>query len=127
MAEPSSFGLDNSLRMGEDVGMRDEIINDIVSGLKLPPVVARKLLNQYLETLPKDIGQLKKDISEGDYPAAAKTAHSIKGASGNLRIEKIFQLAGELEHVLKTAQEGTGEKADAILVELDGLMEKLCA
>jgi HPt (histidine-containing phosphotransfer) domain-containing protein len=105
--------------------MRDEIINEIVSGLKLPPVVAQKLLNQYLTTLPKDIANLKESIVRGDFPVAAKMAHSIKGASGNLRINKIFQLAGELEHVLKEAQEGTQEKAHAMFEELDGLVKQL--
>ena len=105
--------------------MRDEIINDIVSGLKLPPAIARKLMNQYIETLPKDIERLKEDIAREDFQAAAKVAHSIKGASGNLRITKIFQLVGDLEQVLKAAQEGTREKADALLVELDEIMKNL--
>ena len=105
--------------------MRDEIINGIVSGLNLPPVVAQKLLNQYLVTLPKDMEQLKENIVKEDFPAAAKVAHSIKGASGNLRITKIFELTGELEQVLKAAQEGCGEKANVLFGELDEIMKKL--
>ena len=105
--------------------MRDEIINGIVSGLKLPPAIAQKLLNQYLETLPKDLALLKENIDKEDFPAAAKTAHSIKGASGSLRIEQIFQLTSELEQVLKAAQEGCREKADAMFGELDEIMKKL--
>jgi HPt (histidine-containing phosphotransfer) domain-containing protein len=105
--------------------MRDDIINGIVSGLNLPPAVAQKLLNQYLATLPKDAAQLKENIAREDFPAAAKTAHSIKGASGNLRITKIFQLASELEQILKAAQEGTREKADALICELDEIVKKL--
>jgi HPt (histidine-containing phosphotransfer) domain-containing protein len=105
--------------------MRDEIINEIVSGLNLPPVVAQKLLNQYLATLPTDVKQLKENIAQGDFAAAAKTAHSIKGASGNLRITKIFQLMSELEQVLKAAQEDAGEKSNVLLEKLDELMEKL--
>lgn len=105
--------------------MRDEIVNEIVSGLNLPPAIAQKLLDQYLAALPKDVAQLKEDITKEDFPAAAKTAHSIKGASGNLRITKIFQLASEFEQVLKAAQEGTREKADAMIVELDEIVEKL--
>jgi HPt (histidine-containing phosphotransfer) domain-containing protein len=88
-------------------------------------VVAQKLLNQYLETLPRDLGQLKENIVQGDFSTAAKTAHSIKGASGNLRIMKIYQIADELEKILKDAQEGTREKADVLFEELDGLAKKL--
>lgn len=105
--------------------MRDEIVNGIVSGLNLPPAVAQKLLNKYLETLPKDVERLKENIVNEDFPAAAKTAHSIKGASGNLRITQIFQLASELEQVLKAVQEGDGEKAESLLGELDEFVKKL--
>jgi len=122
--KPLSSGVDKSLQTGEK-NMRDEITNEIVSGLNLPLAVAKKLLNQYLETLPKDLERLKEDIVKGDFPAAAKTAHSIKGASGNLRITRIFQLTSELEQVLKAAQEGCREKADALFGELDELMKKL--
>jgi len=105
--------------------MRDEILNGIVSGLNLPPAIAQKLLNKYLETLPNDAAQLKKSIVDGDFPVAAKMAHSIKGASGNLRVTKIYELAGELEQLLKAAQDGTREKADALIAELDDIVEKL--
>ena len=105
--------------------MRDEIINGIVSGLNLPPAIAQKLLNQYLTTLPKELEQLKENIVQGDFSAAAKVAHSIKGASGNLRVSKVFQLASELEQVLKAAHEGTGEQANTLVGELDEIMKKL--
>ena len=105
--------------------MRDEAINGIVSGLNLPPAVAQKLFNKYIGALPKDVEQLKENIVKEDFPAAAKTAHSIKGASGNLRVTKIFELAGELEQVLKAAQEGTKEEASALLEKIEDLMKKL--
>ena len=105
--------------------MRDEIINEIVSGLNLPPAIAQKLLNQYLATLPQDVARLNESIVQEDFATAAKTAHSIKGASGNLRITKIFQLAGDLEQILKNMQEGSREKADALLEELEQLVKKL--
>ena len=105
--------------------MREEILNGIVSGLNLPPAIARKLLEKYLETLPNDIEQLKEKVSQEDFPAAAKMAHSIKGASGNLRVTKIFELASELEQILKAVREVNREKADAMIVELDEIMKKL--
>ena len=105
--------------------MRDEILNGIVSGLNLPPAIAQKLMNKYLEALPKDIEQLKDNIAQEDFPAAAKMAHSIKGASGNLRVTKIFELTGELEQILKAAHEGTREKANAMIAELDEIMKML--
>jgi len=105
--------------------MRDEILNGIVSGLNLPPAIAQKLMNKYLETLPKDIEQLKENVAQEDFTASAKMAHSIKGASGNLRVTKIYELASELEQILKAAQEGTREKADVLIGEMDEIVKKL--
>jgi HPt (histidine-containing phosphotransfer) domain-containing protein len=110
---------------GREKNMRDEILNGIVSGLNLPPAIAQKLMNKYLETLPKDIEQLKENIAQEDFPTAAKTAHSIKGASGNLRVTKIYELASELEQIFKAAQEDSMGKVDALISELDEIMKKL--
>jgi HPt (histidine-containing phosphotransfer) domain-containing protein len=121
----SLSSLDGQANCGWEKNMRDEIINEIVSGLNLPPAMAQKLLDRYLATLPADVKQLKENIVQGDFPAAAKMAHSIKGASGNLRITKIFQIMSELEQILKAAQEVAGEKTNVLLGELDELMEKL--
>ena len=113
-------------QMGENGNMRDEIIRDIVSGLNLPPTVAQKLLDEFIKTLPSDVMQLGKTIDDGDFSAAAKMAHSIKGASGNLRVNRIFQLASELEQVLKGMQDGAAKETPAALFqELSGLVKQL--
>ena len=109
--------------------MRDEVINEIISELRLPAAIAQKLLNQYLGVLPKDVERLNENVVKEDFLAAAKVAHSIKGASGNLRITKIYQLADELEQILRAMPEetaqGSREKVDAMLGELDELVKKL--
>jgi HPt (histidine-containing phosphotransfer) domain-containing protein len=105
--------------------MRDEIIKGIVSGLNLPPAMAQKLMNKYIETLPKEMEQLKENVAQENFTAAARMAHSLKGSSGNLRITKVFELSSELEQILKAEQEGTKEKADAIIAKLDEIMQKL--
>jgi len=111
---------------GGEKNMREEIVKDIVSGLNLPPAIAQKLLNEYLKTLPGDVAKLKEAIDGGDYPAAAKLAHSIKGASGNLRVNKIFQLAGDLEQTLKGADGAAPqEQAAAMFGELQGVVSQL--
>ncbi|MDR0842210.1 MAG: response regulator [Acidobacteriota bacterium] len=114
----------HTAQIGGNVNMHDEIIKDIVAGLNIPAAIAQKLLNEYLKTLPNDVTQLKAAIDGGDFPAAAKMAHSIKGASGNLRINKIFQLTSELEQLLK----GGGapkEKVDAQVDELQNIVKQL--
>ena len=116
----------HAAQRGENWNMRDEIIRDIVSGLNLPPAIAQKLLNEFIKTLPSDVMQLGKAIDDGDFPSAAKMTHSIKGASGNLRVNRIFQLASELEQVLKGAQDGAAkEEPVALFQELSGLVKQL--
>ena len=95
--------------------MRDSIVNEIVQGLNLPEAIARKLLSDYLQVLPAELNQLKEKIKQGDLAGAAKAAHSIKGASGNLRIKDIFELTAELEQTLKIA---VGNEQNVKIVKL---------
>ena len=116
----------HAAQTGENGNMRDEIISDIVSGLNLPPAIAQKLLNEFIKTLPDDVMQLGKALDDDNFLIAAKLAHSIKGASGNLRVNRIFQLSGELEQMLKGMQSGVSkEKANALFHELGGLVQQL--
>jgi len=107
--------------------MRDSIVNEIVQGLNLPEAIARKLLSDYLKVLPAELNQLKEKIKQGDIAGAAKDAHSIKGASGNLRIKDIFELTAELEQTLKFAAAGNEQhvKIVKLLLAIENFMKNL--
>lgn len=47
--------------------------------------------------LLEHIESLEKGMCSNDYEQIGKIAHQIKGASGNLRIDPIMQLAERLE------------------------------
>ncbi len=65
--------------------------------------------NEYLEfvdllvqTGKSDLQKLKTAVEQGDSDDAGNAAHSLKGASGNLGLMDIFEIAGQCE---KTARD----------------------
>lgn len=49
--------------------------------------------------------QLEIAINEKNYSEVRNVAHSIKGSSGNLKFNEMYELAKELEHSAKAANE----------------------
>ncbi len=65
----------------------------------------KMLLNTFLEN--SYFRQLQKEIETGDYEAASKTAHAIKGASANLSLTAVYELSQSLELCLKSGENVT--------------------
>ena len=57
----------------------------------------RELLELYVETTCSDLAELKGAIEAKDAQLAHAKAHSIKGASGNLGLSEISELAKEID------------------------------
>ena len=64
-------------------------------GLDLEDI--RELLELYVETTTSDIAELKGAIEAKDAQLAHAKAHSIKGASGNLGLDEMYNLAKEID------------------------------
>lgn len=62
------------------------------------------LLVDFGKDLESQIEELIKLIISNDCDAALKVAHSIKGSAGNLRINKIYELAKEIEYSIKQCE-----------------------
>jgi len=70
------------------------------------------LLQTFRDTIPELIEQTGAAIAQHDSDALAKTAHRIKGSSGNLGAERLMAVAFELE------QKGrAGEAENAALLQ----------
>ena len=63
----------------------------------------RKLLSQFRSNYANVVSDIKSALEEEDTEVAVRIAHTIKGVSGNLGINDLFQVAAELE---KAAKEG---------------------
>ncbi len=74
------------------------------------------LLEVFMKKVGKLIPELKRAISETDYPVMAKLAHSIKGSSANFRLEEVQRLA-------KTLEDAASERRDD--ADYGGLFERL--
>lgn len=58
-----------------------------------------ELIDLYLYEVPRIFASLHTAIENDDRPTAKRTAHSLRGSSGNLGVLQIAALAGELEHL----------------------------
>ncbi len=68
-----------------------------------------ELADLLVETGMADLSNMDSAIASGDMDAAAKAAHSIKGASGNLGIMDIYELAKNIEAELRNNNVGAIE------------------
>ncbi len=60
-----------------------------------------ELADLLVDTGLVDLSNMESAVKAGDSDAAAKAAHSIKGASGNLGIMDIYELAKSIEAELR--------------------------
>jgi CheY-like chemotaxis protein len=64
--------------------------------------LAAMSLQKFDVMLSREIQALVQSVQKGDAPAAAATAHKIKGAAANVSAENVRQMAAELEKLAKT-------------------------
>ncbi|WP_294967098.1 Hpt domain-containing protein [Sulfurimonas sp.] len=64
-------------------------------GLKIKHIPM--LLSSFLQETPPILQALEDAINEKDYPAIKEHAHGLKGSSGNLRFNEIYEMSKELE------------------------------
>ena len=72
-------------------------LNKLAERLGLDVEDIRELLELYVETTTSDLAQLKGAIETKDAELAHAKAHSIKGASGNLGLDEMYELAKEID------------------------------
>ncbi len=60
-----------------------------------------ELVGDYIRLTSESLEQIKKFASDNDYDNLEKIAHSIKGASGNLRLNEIYEVAVEVDQMAK--------------------------
>lgn len=66
--------------------------------------LVQSVLSAFVRQVDEDIPQLIKNLESGDFEAAEKTAHRIKGASANVAAEDICETAGRIETFAREQQ-----------------------
>ena len=95
-------------KLGENLGLEEDEYLELVELL--------------IQTGKVDLQKLKTAVEQGDPDEAAEAVHSLKGASGNLGLMDIFEVAGNCE---KAARDHRKEELSPLVKRLEELMETL--
>jgi histidine phosphotransfer protein HptB len=82
----------------------------------------RELIELFMETGMADFDQLKSALDAGDGEQVARSAHTISGASGNLGLMDVHEVAKRIE---LAASEGKLDQVPADAQTLKGFFESL--
>jgi HPt (histidine-containing phosphotransfer) domain-containing protein len=106
---------------GESVFLKIEGV-DVDSGLQRiagNKRLYRDLLSQFVVRQQSIGNRIKEALEAGDHDQAERLAHSLKGVAGNLGINQIFVLAGDLESSIRESQAGTKALNEELTSALD--------
>ncbi len=85
----------------------------------------KELLELYMEVTASDLAELKEAIDAKDAQLAHAKAHSIKGGSGNLGLDKMYQLAKEIDDLARVnALDGLESIAQVMQETFNSLVEE---
>jgi len=83
----------------EHFDLVDNNIDTFVSITGFSKEDAKELFIEYMKYLPGILEDTKNSILNNDFGALRNLSHKLKGSSGNLRINSIYELAVKLEEV----------------------------
>lgn len=75
---------------------RSEVISAINSDLEIDEKDADDLIDNFIKASKKQVEELKEALENDDFEKIVQIAHSLKGASGTLRIDRIFDLSSKI-------------------------------
>ena len=100
----------NIKKLAEDLGLEEEEYLE--------------LFKLFIETGRSDLEKLQTAIKARDTEQIANTAHSLKGACGNLGFMELHEIAGEIIEKARNNQlEGISESFNALKEKFDGIVE----
>ncbi|WP_188093742.1 MULTISPECIES: ATP-binding protein [Sulfurimonas] len=94
----------------DDTNLKQSAINSKIEGLNYEKLSQELMLNDdelimlvelFLKKMSKQIPELEAAIKSKDYKKIALIAHSIKGSSGNFRLEEIQEQSEKIEKMAK--------------------------
>ena len=71
--------------------------NELMEKLGLSVEEMAELVALFVDSCRKDLNQMSAALAAEDARGVSETAHSIKGASGNMRFEQVYELARIIE------------------------------
>lgn len=86
--------------------------------------IAGMVLDEFLNQVPTDIGEMEQCLASGDLITAGKAAHRLKGTAGVLGAAKLHPLCASME---LAGKEQRADDAAKFLVELKAEAERCVA
>jgi HPt (histidine-containing phosphotransfer) domain-containing protein len=83
-----------------------------------------ELVGEFIEMVKVKVLEMKRLMGEGNFTELSKHAHFVKGASLNLRIPVLHEIARNIE--IASKMETAREKVPAYMEELEMKMQELC-
>jgi two-component system sensor histidine kinase/response regulator len=107
--EPEKTGIEDETALPELPGISVESGLKRVGGNRK---LYKKLLNQFHDGNVNAVDDIKNALSNDEIKTAARLAHTVKGVSGNLGADNLFQSAAALEDAIK---QGDKASLDALI------------
>ena len=111
-----SSDADNAVILPRIEGVDTEVGLKRVAGNKQ---LYRNLLIQFAEKQGSVAGRISKAIEDGERQDAERIAHSLKGAAGNLAMNQLFELAGDLERAIRDSKPEAANLVEDLTLALD--------
>ncbi|MCL2743031.1 MAG: Hpt domain-containing protein [Planctomycetaceae bacterium] len=77
--------------------------------------VAEMILDEFTAQIPDDVANIEANLSNGDFLAASKSAHRLKGSAGTLGGKKLYTLCTDVE---LAGKEGRGDDMKKLFEDL---------
>ena len=115
------------------MGARDVLDPAVVESLRQltppgEPDVLVEILNVFLTEVPRRIDRLKAAWREGNAVEVQRTAHSLKGSSGNVGADALFEVCRQIDERAKAGElriEALIEALDAEYARVDAAVRRL--
>lgn len=85
----------------------------------------KELVDLFMSDYPEKLAQISKGIKEKDFKTISETGHSLKSASGNLSLTRVYDLSFKIEIMGKEGKIQDIEKAYNELEEELGKIKNL--
>lgn len=99
-------------------------LKELAENLGLEEKDYLELIELFVETGMSDLEAIQSAIDAGSAEQAANSAHSLKGASGNLGLMKIYEIAKEMESEARNGRlDGIVESAYVLKRKMEEIAE----
>ncbi len=99
-------------------------VEKLAGELELEKSDITELLKDFAEYLAKTLPDLELAVGSGDLKQCRSLAHAIKGSSGNLRVQQIYDLASKMQ---SQADAANLPSLSPLCAEMKELIRKFCA